>query len=106
MLHRGQRITFQAALPIILRVGKSAKMLRAAFGCRGKGPGHPMPESDVPDHQWSVCPLCTLMDGPQMRQVITLDRLAKVAPLAGWPDRYAAWLVAGLLTIRAERGEA
>jgi hypothetical protein len=58
----------------------------------------------VLDLNWSVCPL-DLLQSPFFTMVEALERLAKVSPLAGWPDRYAPWAVDGLLALRTFRGE-
>lgn len=79
-------------------------MLRSILGCRGQQHLHALTPQEVPDLQWNVCPL-DLLDAPFLRQVETLDRLAKVAPLDGWPTKFSAWAVAGVLSLRADRGE-
>ena len=101
VLHVGQPQTFRSALPTLLRVARRGTMLRAVLGCRGQPALHPVPASDVPDLDWSHCPL-DLADGPHMRAVVAFDRLARVAPLAGWPRDYAAWAAAGVLALRED----
>jgi len=54
---------------------------------------------DIPDLDWSHCPF-DLVDSPFMVAVRGLDRLAKIAPLTGWPDRFAPWAVVGLMYLR------
>jgi len=93
------------ALPTLLRVtsGDDEKraMLRRLLGCRNgerlhaPGPG----VAEIPDLQWSHCPF-DLLNDPHVRAVRSLARLASVSPLAGWPDRYAAWAVHGLIALR------
>lgn len=104
MLHQGQPQTFGSALPTLLRLRKRGAMLRQVFGCRGQPALHAVPASDVPDLDWSHCPL-DLVDGPHMRAVVQLDRLAQVSPLAGWPRTFTAWATGGVLELRAARGE-
>jgi hypothetical protein len=72
-------------------------MLRASLGCRGRPALHPLPSHarDVPDLDWSVCPL-DLLDGPHLRATLDVARLARVSPLAGWPRGWSAWLVGAL----------
>lgn len=65
---------------------------------------HAVPDQarEIPDLDWSVCPL-DLLGAPHFAVIIQMDRLAKVSPLSGWPDRYAAWSVGGLIALRANR---
>lgn len=104
MTHKGSKQTFVTALPTLLRLAKAPGKVRGILGCQGQGHLHPVPMSarDVSDLDWSVCPLDLLGD-PHFGAVFALDRLAKVAPLQGWPDRYAAWAVAGLMAVRDAR---
>jgi hypothetical protein len=100
-------MTFAAALPALLRLhGKSTNAYRALLGCAHSPRLHPVPDMarEVTALDWNVCPF-DLLESPFLRAVETLDRLAKVAPLTGWPDRYVHWAVAGILTLRAARGE-
>lgn len=106
MAHRGQIQTFTAALPTLLRLAKDGGKLRGVLGCHGQPHLHPPPPSarEVPDLDWNVCPL-DLLACPQFAAVLQLDRMARVAPLANWPNAYAPWAVAGLVTLREARGE-
>lgn len=106
MFHRGQKQTFVSALPVLLRLAKAPGKVRGILGCHGQGHLHPVPESarEIADLDWNVCPL-DLLAAPQFGAVFSLDRLARVAPLTGWPDRYSAWAVAGLMAVREARGE-
>jgi len=94
-------MTFSSALPILLRLNRKAKMLRTILGCSGKPAMHPVPDScsETPDLDWSHCPL-DLLASPYLSAAHHLNRLADVAPLDGWPTKYAAWAVAGVLTLR------
>lgn len=95
-------MTFAAALPVLLRLRKRQQMSALLLGCPGDGRPHAVsPEAaQVADLDWSACPLC-LLRGPHLAMTEQLDRLAKVSPLSGWPDRYAAWAVTGVLHLRA-----
>lgn len=103
VLHQGQPQTFASALPTLLRLRRQESMLRQVLGCRGQPALHAVPASDVPALDWSHCPL-DLADGPHMRAVVQLDRLAQVSPLTGWPRAFTAWSAAGVLELRAARG--
>ena len=96
-------MSFVSALPILIRIGRKASMLRAALGCRSAPRFHaPAPGSrSVPDLDWSHCPI-DLLESPFMRALYGLDRLARVAPLTGWPERFAPWVVVGLMVLREE----
>lgn len=106
MTHRGQHQTFTSALPTLLKLATKAGTYRNLLGCHGQPAFHAVPDAarEVDVLDWSVCPL-DLLASPFMVAVHQLDRMAKVAPLAGWPDRYAPWAVAGLMTLRQHRGE-
>jgi len=41
---------------------------------------------------WSRCPVAELNDDARLRYVLTLEHHAKLSPLAGWPDDFAAWV--------------
>ena len=75
------------------------------LGCGALPHLHAPPESSrsIASLDWSHCPL-DLLDCPQMSTVLQLDRLSRVSPLAGWPERYAAWVVAGIMAVREYRG--
>lgn len=96
-------MTVAAALPTLLRLRRRAQMAAMLLGCRGDGTPHEVPQSarDVADLDWSVCPLC-LLRAPHLGLIAALDRMAKVTPLSGWPDRYVAWAVLGVLHLREE----
>jgi hypothetical protein len=103
-LHKGQPQTFMSSLPALLRLQSNAAMLRPLFGCAGQPRLHSVPAdrvSQTPSLQWSVCPF-DLLDSPHLQAVRNLDRLSRIAPLSPWPRGFAAWAVAGLLTIRGE----
>jgi len=92
---------FSAALPILLRIARKGAVLKHVLGCAGQPALHELPKTvkDTPDLDWSHCPL-DLLDTPYLVAIQNLDRLAAVAPLAGWPTAYAAWAVSGVLTLR------
>lgn len=106
MTHRGQSQTFASSLPTLLRLGATPGKISGILGCRHLPPLHAPAESshDIADLDWSHCPL-DLLGSPFFAAVVQLDRLAKISPLAGWPDRYAAWAVLGLMALRQHRGE-
>ena len=101
MRHQGVPQTFVSSLPTLIRLSRKATSLRMVLGCRhGKHlhkPGGNV--ADVPDLDWSHCPI-DLLDSPQMMAVRNLSRLANISPLAGWPDKFAPWVVAGLMLLR------
>jgi hypothetical protein len=104
--HRGQHQTFTSALPTLLKLARAPGKARMLLGCQGRAALHLVPAQarEIADLDWSVCPL-DLLGSPHYQAVVQMDRMAKVAPLAGWPDRYAAWAVAGLMALRESRGE-
>lgn len=105
-MHHGQHQTFVSAFPTLLRLARDPGKSRGVLGCHGAPHLHEVPEQarELADLDWSVCPF-DLLECPFYAGVAMLDRLAKVAPLAGWPDRYAAWAVSGLMMLRRSRGE-
>lgn len=92
-------MTVATALPILLKLARKQRTLRAVLCCRGQPRFHQPPDTDVPDLQWSHCPL-DLLEDPHVQACLHLSRMADVAPLSGWPARYAAWAVAGLMAIK------
>ncbi len=94
-----------SALPTLLSLAPKAGLHRAVLGCAHRPRWHACEGmEEQPSLDWSVCPL-DLLGHPLVQRVLDLDRLARVAPLSGWPDRYAAWAVNGLLLLRQQRGE-
>jgi hypothetical protein len=59
-------------------------------------------EADLPGGSWSRCPY-ELLRSAQFVLLIQLERCAAVAPLAGWPHDFPAWLSWGLVTLRERR---
>jgi hypothetical protein len=105
--HHGERQTVTSALPTLIRLSKNPGKVRGILGCgRHGGALHavPDPAREVADLDWSVCPLELLAHLPHLNAIRQLDKMAGVAPLAGWPDRYAAWAVVGLLAQRELAG--
>jgi len=102
----GQVQTFTSALPTLLRIAKAPGKVRGLLGCQGQSHLHPVPSQarEIADLDWNVCPL-DLLGSPHFQAVLRLDRLAKVAPLSGWPEKFSPWAVAGLLALREHRGE-
>ncbi len=102
MLHRGQPVTVAEALPLLLRVERKRTMLAPVLGCARKPRLHPVEGmSEQPSLDWSHCPL-DLLGLPPVAAVRGLSRLADVSPLDGWPTRYSAWAVAGVMALRRE----
>ena len=85
------------AIPRLLKVQRQ-QSAAIMLGCRGKD--HEVPEQarDVPDLDWSTCPLC--LARRVLQPLHDLVALADVSPLAGWPDRYAIWVLRGMLVLR------
>lgn len=106
MTHGGNPQTFTSALPTLIKLATSDKqsMLRQVCGCRGAPLLHPPAPAarDIALLDWSHCPF-DLLHSPFWSAVRRLDELASVAPLAGWPDRYAAWAVTGTIELRRLR---
>lgn len=98
-------MTFLSALPTLLKIASNPRKYAPMLGCHGQERLHSVPatsrESAILD--WSACPL-DLIDSPFFHHVLAIDRLAKVSPVANWPDRFAPWLVGGLLSLREHRG--
>lgn len=105
MTHRGIAQTFVTALPALLRLESRRAMLSAIVGCRGQQKLHTVSDQarEVPELDWSVCPF-DLLASPHMRACETIDRLARVSAVAGWPDKFPAWLVHGVMMLRDYRG--
>lgn len=95
--HGGQPQSLLDAVPKLLRLQGRAGILRSVLNCNGKT--HAMPDTDVPELAWSHCPLC-LWESPQVQSLRNLARLSEVAPLSGWPDRFAVWAVHGVVLLR------
>jgi len=102
--HKGQIQTFTSALPTLLKLARNPQKFAGVLGCKLLPPMHAVPPQarEIPDLDWSHCPL-DLLGAPHFAAIIQLDRLATVAPLSGWPDRYTAWVVGGLIALRAAR---
>ncbi len=94
-----------SALPILLKLATKADIHRPLLGCNRLPRFHPVDGmGETPSLDWSVCPL-DVLTMPEFGHIFKLDKLATIAPLSGWPDRYAPWAVEGLLTLRQMRGE-
>lgn len=99
-------MTIASALPVMLKLAAPGKVNpRVILGCASLPRFHEVPVSarGVPMFDWSVCPL-DLFGHPLVASVFQIDELARVAPLTGWPDRFVAWAVGGLLAVRKHRG--
>lgn len=106
MTHCGQPQTFASSLPTLLRLSRAPGKVAGILGCQCGDRLHAVPDHarEIRDLDWSHCPL-DLIGSPYFKAVETLARLAKTAPLQGWPDRYAAWAVYGTMALREHRGE-
>ena len=94
-----------SALPILIKLARKADLHRNILGCAHKPRWHGVTGMDEhPSLDWSVCPL-DLLGHPMVSAIFHLDALAKVAPLSGWPNDFAAWAVSGLMTLRQLRGD-
>ena len=93
-------MTVATALPTLLKLQRKRATIAMVLGCRGKPRFHKPAVEDVPDLDWSHCPL-DLLNDPHIAAVLSLSRMADVSPLSGWPSRYAAWAVAGLMAVRS-----
>lgn len=85
------------AIPKLLKVQRQSGAA-IMLGCRGVRHAIPEQARDVPDLDWSTCPLC--LAAVVLQPLHDLARLAEVSPLAGWPDRYALWVLRGILQVR------
>lgn len=92
-------MTVATALPVLLKLQRKRRTLRVVLGCAHQPRYHKPAVADVPDLDWSHCPL-DLLDDPHIGAAQHLSRMADIAPLSGWPTGYAAWVVAGLMAIR------
>ena len=99
-MHCGEQQTLLTAWPKLMRLAGRAHTVANVLGCRGKP--HAIPDIDVPELQWSTCPLC-LLASPSVQSALHLARISKVAPLTSWPDKYSVWAVAAV-TEQTERG--
>lgn len=99
--HRGKPVTAIDAVPLLQRLAGRAGVLAPLLNCNGTA-GHPIPDSDVPELQWSACPLC-MLSAPWYQSLRVLASMADVSPLSGWPDRYAVWTVHGLIALHQAR---
>ena len=106
-MHQGVRQTLTSALPKLLALDRRQDVLRGLLGCAHHAHPHPVPEDlrETAELDWSTCPM-GLLGGPHVQAIARLDRLAKVAPVDGWPGRFAPWAVFGVLALREARGEA
>lgn len=86
------------AVPRLAKLSKPGGSAALLLGCRGVPHDVPEQARDVPDLDWSECPICLA------RHVLTplrdLVAMAEVSPLSGWPDRYAIWAISGILHLR------
>ncbi len=107
MTHRGIKQTVVSALPTLRRLAKAPDKHRRMLGCMSGGHLHAVPDGpsrEIVDYDWSVCPLDLLGD-PHFGAIFDLDRLAGIAPLSGFPDRFAPWAVMGLMALRQAQGK-
>lgn len=96
-------MTFAAAYPLLLKLAAKPQMASLLLGCEGKPHAVPAQAREVAELDWSACPLC-LLRSPFVAMVEALEAAASVSPVAGWPDRFAAWAVCGVVHLRNARG--
>ena len=102
----GRLTTWVSLLPHLLTIWQRERLYRSGvWRCRCReGACDEVPASDdgpaeLPGGAWSICPYGVLRS-PQFSALLTLHECAKIAPLAGWPDDFPAWLTWGLVTFR------
>jgi len=97
----GEPATWVTLLPHLLTIWQKESLYRRVWPCRCRsGPCHEVPEgAELPGGQWSACPF-GLLRGPQFQALLSLHECARISPVAGWPDRFPAWLAWGLVTLR------
>lgn len=52
---------------------------------------------------WDTCPVKTVLGDDKIVAALHVDRLAKISPLANWPDGYSAWVPELVCAIRDAR---
>jgi len=80
------------------------RIVRQHFAC-GCKPGRCRgleQESEPWGGRWSRCPIGVMDLDPLWSEVVTLQACARISPLAQWPQGYAASVVSGLISLRAE----
>ena len=92
-------MTIAAALPLLMKIQRRAQSIAPVLGCRGAPHEVPASAREIDDLDWSVCPLC-LLGHPLLAALRQFDHLLAASPVAGWPDRFAPWAVAGVLYLR------
>lgn len=104
VLHRGHRVTFRGALPHLLKLRQDLGRVRTIWRCKcSAGPCLRRPTVDLPILAWSVCPY-GLLRSPHLVTCIQLERLARIAPVDGWPGDLPPWLVEGVMVLREANG--
>jgi len=43
-------------------------------------------------HEWDRCPVAELNADRKLLYVLSLEAQAKLSPIDGWPDDFAAWV--------------
>lgn len=94
----GALASWSALLPHLLTIAQREGLFRTGvWRCRcvdascKRAPS----KAQLPGGVWSRCPYAVLR-APHFATLAALRRSARVAPLAGWPDAYAAWIGWGL----------
>ena len=44
------------------------------------------------NRQWDICPMREVAEDTPLQIVLSLDNANRIAPIAQWPDSYAAWV--------------
>tara|TARA_R100000808_G_scaffold5783_1_gene17424 strand:- start:2622 stop:2948 length:327 start_codon:yes stop_codon:yes gene_type:complete len=96
----GKPQSYLAALPYLIKVWKREGFFRSlvhpcacdSYDC-DSAPDNPLPGGD-----WGGCPYAVLRQAWCVR-LFSLYSMKDIAPLAGWPDSYPAWVASGLVQI-------
>lgn len=54
---------------------------------------------------WDRCPVAELHGDDRLVYVLSLEAQSKLAPIAGWPDTYAAWVPRYWARVAAARAD-
>ena len=103
----GEPATWITMLPHLITIWlREGLYRRTVWRCRcSSGPCHEVPEGvELPGGEWTRCPY-GLLRGPSFQALLILHDCAKVAPPAGWPEAFPAWLAWGLVKLRQRLAE-
>lgn len=76
------------------RLGMYRGLRQCWTECEARKVGEPCaaPKGEVLTFRWDECPVGATRD-PHFQQALHLYNASRVAPLAGWPTGYVAWVV-------------